>query len=357
MPLCPYCHTVVGEDNRFCPECGRPLAVGPIVKGGSKSKKKPAGIIAACTIATIAAIVLISVKPWVPTHTLSVTVSPLGAGSVSPSSGKYKSGAQLTLTASSVSGYYFDDWSGSASGTTTNIAVIMDSDKSITANFATTPQPKFTTPGTGAAVGWVMFPDYTPAYRSVVYIFKQGETSSFAARYVDTNGYYLFDNLPVGSYEIYTASTASLWLFTGSPAATITVSEYETSSVPNLTVLRNIEIALDNPKIATMPGENYTRQYIIDGHNPKFTWNSVPNAVYYVVEIWSTSTKSHPSNRDYDESQQVVSNMIVWPTSLSSTPYQEFRIDVEAHMEGGTQIASGSEWFTIDNPPSGWVYK
>lgn len=25
MPLCPYCHTVVSEHTRFCPECGRPL--------------------------------------------------------------------------------------------------------------------------------------------------------------------------------------------------------------------------------------------------------------------------------------------------------------------------------------------
>jgi hypothetical protein len=27
MPLCPYCHTVVSEDTRFCPVCRRPLAV------------------------------------------------------------------------------------------------------------------------------------------------------------------------------------------------------------------------------------------------------------------------------------------------------------------------------------------
>lgn len=26
MPLCPYCHTVVSQDTRFCPECGKRLA-------------------------------------------------------------------------------------------------------------------------------------------------------------------------------------------------------------------------------------------------------------------------------------------------------------------------------------------
>ena len=43
MPLCPYCRTIVGEDNRFCPECGRSLAGGDVVVGEAaegKSKKK-----------------------------------------------------------------------------------------------------------------------------------------------------------------------------------------------------------------------------------------------------------------------------------------------------------------------------
>ena len=202
-----------------------------------------------------------------------------------------------------------------------------------------------------------MHPDGTPAYNSVVYIFKSGETESFASCYVDTNGYYSFDNLPVGHYDIYTASFASVWGFTDSPKATITVSERETTIIPTLTGLRNIEITLDNPKIATMPDNPVTSKYIIDGHNPKFTWTNVPNAAYYVVTVWSTYTEENPSSRDYDEAQNVTNNMIVWPTSLSSLPYKEFRIDVDAYMEDGTRIAAGSEWFAVDNPPDGWVFK
>jgi hypothetical protein len=136
MPLCPYCHTVVGEDNRFCPECGRPLAVGGAVKG--KSKKKLAGIIIACTIAIIVTIVLVSVKPWVPTYTLSVGVNPAQAGFTSSSGGKYKSSAQVTLTASPASGYMFDHWSGGASGTASTITITIDSDKNVIANFKAT---------------------------------------------------------------------------------------------------------------------------------------------------------------------------------------------------------------------------
>jgi len=229
----------------------------------------------------------------------------------------------------------------------------MDSDKSVTANFATKPQAKFTTPGRGAAVGWVMLPDYTPACDSLAYIFVAGETVSSAGCYVDTNGYYIFDDLPTGSYEIYVTSSGPGMLFMGPPDATITVYQHETTNVPSITVLGNIQITLDNPRIATMPGEDYTSKYIIDGHSPKFTWDSVRNAAYYVVTIWSTDSYLY----DYEESQQASSNTIFWPTNLSSLRYKEFRIDVEAYMEDDRQLASGYELFAIDNPPEGWVYK
>jgi uncharacterized repeat protein (TIGR02543 family) len=108
------------------------------------SKKRLAGIIIACTIAIIVAIVLFAFKPWegtssAETYTLTTVVSPSGAGSVSPSGGEYESGAQVILTASPASGYTFDHWSGSESGTTPTITITMDSDKSLTAHFETIP--------------------------------------------------------------------------------------------------------------------------------------------------------------------------------------------------------------------------
>lgn len=108
------------------------------------SNKKLAAIIVACTIAIIAAILLIHFEPWQrtpspETYTLTTVVSPSGAGYVSPSGGEYESGDQVTLTASAASGYRFDYWSGSESGTTPTITITMDSNKSLTANFEPVP--------------------------------------------------------------------------------------------------------------------------------------------------------------------------------------------------------------------------
>jgi uncharacterized repeat protein (TIGR02543 family) len=102
------------------------------------SKNKRIAVIVTCTVVAIAAL-LLCFKPW-ERYTLSVSISPPEAGSVSPSGGQYESGVQVTLTANPASGYAFDHWSGNASGAASGITITMDSDKSVTANFKTIAQ-------------------------------------------------------------------------------------------------------------------------------------------------------------------------------------------------------------------------
>ncbi|WP_442267568.1 InlB B-repeat-containing protein [Tenacibaculum sp. ZS6-P6] len=60
----------------------------------------------------------------------SVTTNP------SPVNGTYDEGTLVTLTATADSGYQFDNWSGDESGTTNEITITMNSNKTITANFS-----------------------------------------------------------------------------------------------------------------------------------------------------------------------------------------------------------------------------
>ena len=104
-------------------------------------KKKLIGIIGACIIVIIVVLV-IATRP-IPTYTLSLTVNPSGAGSVSPSGGEYESGSQITLTASPDSGYQFVNWTGDV-GTIVNVnaastIITMTDSYSITANFEQIP--------------------------------------------------------------------------------------------------------------------------------------------------------------------------------------------------------------------------
>ena len=124
------------------------------------SKRKRAGIIIACIISII---VLVGIAASCidfsgsKFYTLTITISPSGAGSVSPSASEYQSGTQATLTASPAIGYTFDHWGGSASGTASTITITMDSDKSVTAYFEAAPGVLFSDDFSDESSGWDTF--------------------------------------------------------------------------------------------------------------------------------------------------------------------------------------------------------
>jgi uncharacterized repeat protein (TIGR02543 family) len=72
------------------------------------------------------------------THTLNLTAGTGGTTDPAPGTYSYNSGTKVTITASPASGYTFSGWSGDASGTTNPLAVTLDANKSIKANFSQT---------------------------------------------------------------------------------------------------------------------------------------------------------------------------------------------------------------------------
>ncbi|MBI3734038.1 MAG: lamin tail domain-containing protein [Chloroflexi bacterium] len=79
-----------------------------------------------------------------PCYTLSITVSPAGAGTITPNipgdcnnGAGYTDGTTVILTANPNTGYNFTDWSGDVISTTNPLTVTVTSDKAIVANFAT----------------------------------------------------------------------------------------------------------------------------------------------------------------------------------------------------------------------------
>jgi len=68
---------------------------------------------------------------------LTMAVSPPGGGTTSPPVGTYlyPQGATVAVSASPNAGYQFSQWSGACSGTNPNTSVLMNADKTCTANF------------------------------------------------------------------------------------------------------------------------------------------------------------------------------------------------------------------------------
>jgi polygalacturonase len=76
----------------------------------------------------------------VPTYTVGTSVSPVGAGTValSPNQANYASGTSVTVTATPAPYYAFTGFTGDLSGTTNPGTLLVDGNKSLTANFAIT---------------------------------------------------------------------------------------------------------------------------------------------------------------------------------------------------------------------------
>ena len=70
-----------------------------------------------------------------PAYTLTVNSNPSDGGFINPNGGTVKAGQQVSLTATPADEFLFEGWSGAETGTAPTISVIMDKNKSITANF------------------------------------------------------------------------------------------------------------------------------------------------------------------------------------------------------------------------------
>jgi uncharacterized repeat protein (TIGR02543 family) len=70
-------------------------------------------------------------------YKLNTAVIPEDAGTITPASGKYVAGTEVTITAIPASGYAFDRWEGDFTGSNVEVPIIatMDHDKTITAYF------------------------------------------------------------------------------------------------------------------------------------------------------------------------------------------------------------------------------
>jgi hypothetical protein len=111
-----------------------------LIKEDEMSKTKSVGIVVVGIVAIVIIAAITRPMPTtIPKYTLSASVSPPQAGSVSPSSGKYLRGVQVSLTATPATGYRFVNWTGDvdtvANVNSASAVISMNDDYSITANF------------------------------------------------------------------------------------------------------------------------------------------------------------------------------------------------------------------------------
>ena len=73
--------------------------------------------------------------PETTTYTLTTSVSPQGGGSVTPASGTFDEGENVTVEASANDGWVFDSWTGDVQSTNNPLNFTITANTSLTANF------------------------------------------------------------------------------------------------------------------------------------------------------------------------------------------------------------------------------
>lgn len=98
-------------------------------------------------------------------YTLTMNINPSGSGSVSKSPNKstYIYGEQVTLTATTNSGYNLGNWSGDAGGTANPVTLTINKDKTVTANFTPASGSLSVTPSEGLSASGNLAGPFSPS--------------------------------------------------------------------------------------------------------------------------------------------------------------------------------------------------
>ncbi len=98
--------------------------------------------------------------------TLTTSVNIGGSGTVSPSNGVFYEGQSTTITATANAGFKFSNWTGDTSSTVNPISILMDTNKTLTANFV---EDEMFTLNTSSINGYVRLdPDQSSYYNGTV---------------------------------------------------------------------------------------------------------------------------------------------------------------------------------------------
>lgn len=137
-----------------------------------------------------------------------LAISTNGGGQVTPLSGPYLPNSMITITAVPSSGYTFDHWGGSASGTSPSIQVLMDDNKTVVASFravAAAPAPSAPSPAPPAPAPSSQVANVSGrVVDATTQLPIAGAFVSVAGGYTSTDGSgnFLISGVPYGTYTV-----------------------------------------------------------------------------------------------------------------------------------------------------------
>jgi uncharacterized repeat protein (TIGR02543 family) len=255
-----------------------------------------------------------------------------GGGSVTrnPDKLSYESGENVTLTASPAAGYLFDGWTGASTSMSATVTVVMNGNKTLTANFAPLPTYTLTASAYPAIGGSVTVSPSKISY-------AQGETvtvTATAATGYKFNGWSGASTSTAGSVTVnmngdkaLTANFVVIPTYTLTTSAyptiggTITVSPNKTSYTEGESVNVSAVAASGYMFIGWSGASSATTNstYVIMNGNKTLTANfaQIANAVIITLTYWETKETDLLGDRDLDPRIYFQVNAVQGTTAVS----------------------------------------
>jgi hypothetical protein len=204
---------------------------------------------------------------------------------------------------------------------------------------------------TGVVKGHLSYFDGTPASRMSIWVFEYGEDTSYKEIITDNNGDYLITNIPVGSYELYTATfrhdtpISYIKFLTYEellpPDAIINVENQQTTIVPIIIIPKEITkiYYMDTESSISVDITLVSVDDVIINQPAVFSWEAIPTATSYSVLFRPLNGQSP----NWDDSIIIKETVINSPTLL---PYRYYLM-IQAFDDSGNRVGEGMGFFAV----------
>ncbi len=357
---CSNCGAPVASGVRFCGNCGARLAVG--AKGGRGTSPWLRILVVFIAVVFFFGGIPIALGTCSPATTsppsLPTSVPVINSFTANPTSINEGDSCTLAWDVTGAAAVAIDNGIGAvpASGdietrpsTTTTYTLIAATTGRVTKSVTVTVTAS---PNTGAVKGHISYFDNVPASQMEVVFFEQDNITSYKRVTTDNNGDYTLSNVPVGTYEIYTATfrhDSPVVLTFGTPPpltteellppdAIISISDQQIVTPPTIMVPRQItHIYYHDTNHSSLVDITDPTLNVTIASASMFSWVTIPNAANYSVLFRPLNYQ--PAN--YNDSITVKGATI---TSPILQPYNYVLI-IQAFDERGARVGEGRGWF------------
>jgi len=181
-----------------------------------------------------------------------------------------------------------------------------------------------------------------------VYLREPESDTNFRITSTDRSGRFIFENLPAGSFELFSATYKYYYDLNDRtpPDETVTVLDRQTVALQDITVPREISRIEINGLDVTHNGSNYEtveKNHTIPRAPVTLSWENISGANSYSVTLIAAPDDTPPGPTGYEQTVETRESSVMW----SALAPGSYHIYLDALDDRDNLVGRGFEWFIV----------